>query len=120
MTGWTAHHAKKCVDPFVDARECMVEKKISVLRNLKEKFSESQWEEVEKKMRFMAHKNIGLDNFEETWRPDMDYTGYFKAFRAHMKETIKLDEELREIKAAGRIPEELWKYQPKKFVYKGD
>jgi hypothetical protein len=90
------------------------------MSGMKDKLTPEQWEEFQKKIRYAAHKNIGLDNFEETWRADMDYTGYFKAFRTHMKEQIKLDEELQEAKDMGRIPEELWKYQPKKFVYKGE
>jgi hypothetical protein len=117
---WTAYHAKKCIDSFVDSRECMVAKKTAMISGMKEKLTPEQWEEFQKKMRYAAHKNIGLDNFEETWRPDMDYTGYFKSFRAHMKEQIKLDEELQEAKDKGKIPEELWKFQPKKFAYKGE
>jgi hypothetical protein len=117
---WTAYHAKKCIDSFVDSRECMVAKKTTMIRGMKEKLTPEQWEEFQKKIRYAAHKDIGLDNFEETWRPDMDYSGYFKAFKAHMKEQVSLDGELQKARDNGTIPEDLWKYQPKKFVYKGE
>ena len=106
---------KKCLHPFIDARECQVEKKVNVVRDMKEKVTPEQWDLIQGRMRFAAHKKIGVDKWDEIWSPDLDYSGYFKAYRAYMENQFKLEEEYLKETAGGRDPVDPSKYLPKKF-----
>ncbi|CAB9514317.1 expressed unknown protein [Seminavis robusta] len=120
---WAAYHLRKCLHPYVDARECQVEKMAKVVKGMKEHVTEEQWAEAQQKMRFVAHKSIGTEKFDQTWKADMDYSGYFKAYRSYMEEQFKLEDELKvEIAnpANGGVPQEPYKFLPKPFVYKGN
>ena len=86
-----------------------------MVRQMKEKATPEQWELMEKRLRLAAHKKIGLDKFNEIWSPDLDYTAYFKAYRAHMENQFKLEEEFLSEIEGGSSPADPGKYLPKKF-----
>lgn len=107
---------KTCLHPYIDARECQVEKKVAVIRKMKEKLSDEQWERFQQRLRYAAHKSYGVDKFDKIWNPDLDYTGYFKAYREHMEKAFKLEEQFEKDKAEGKdVSSDRGKYVPKKF-----
>lgn len=117
-SSWAYYHLKKCLHPYIDARECIVEKRLVVMRQMKDKCTPEQWEQLMKNMRARAHKRIGMDKWDEIWSPDLDYTSYFKAYREHMEEAFKLEQEFLEETKDGYGPKDPSKYLPKKFYGK--
>jgi hypothetical protein len=112
---WFQHHLKSCINPFIDARECQVDKKVEVVRKMKTILSDEQWEEFQKRMRYQAYVTRGVDKWDKLWNPDLDFTDYFKKYRAHMLNIQKLEEDLaKEIATTGDISDPN-KYMPKKF-----
>jgi len=114
-SSWAYYHLKKCLHPYIDARECQVDKKVAVVRNMKDKLSPEQWTLFQNRMRNAAHKKIGLEKFDEIWNPDLDYSGYFKAYSEHMENQFKLEEEYLKEREGGRDPADPSMYIPKKF-----
>jgi len=92
-----------------------VEKKVAVVRQMKEKLTPEQWDQVQARLRYAAHKNHGVDKFDTLWNPDLDYTGYFKSYRENMENAFKLEEEFAKETAGGRDPSDPDKYLPQRF-----
>ena len=114
-TDWAYYHLQKCLHPYIDARECVVEKKVAVVREMKEKMSPEQWDNVQKRLRFAAHKSFGVEKFDQVWNPDLDFKAYFQAFRDNAENGFKLEQEYIKETAGGRDPVDPGKYIPRKF-----
>ena len=109
---WFMHHMKRCLSPFIDARECQVEKKVEAIRQMKSFLSEEQWEEFQKRMRYQAYASQGTDESDKLWNPELDVADYFKEYRAHMESILKEEPTKEEAMENFAHPS---KYMPKKF-----
>ena len=84
------------------------------MRKMKAQLSDEQWDQFQKRMRYAAHKAYGVEKFDKIWNPDLDYTGYFKAYREHMETAFKAQAAMEKDEAAGKEVDP-GKYVPKKF-----
>lgn len=89
---------------FVDTRECLVELQVAPIREMKEKLGEEKWIMVEKKLRYMAHKNMGLETFDSMWNSNLDYKEHFQKVRQELQKLVdKHNEHERKLKEEKQI-----------------
>ena len=89
----------------MDARECVFDTKVEVVRQVKKQLSEEDWEKVVENLKQSTiETNHGLDKWDKIWRDDLDYSGYFKNYRAQMVKAFELEAQMqKEMKETGEI-----------------